>query len=76
VQTPDGKSDFHALEKALKASTSSARLVYFVFDLLYIDGFESPPRALDRPKARAGVGSFRSARPRSAQRASCGRPSP
>ena len=33
VQSPDGRSDFHALEKPMKTSTPSPRLVYFVFDL-------------------------------------------
>jgi bifunctional non-homologous end joining protein LigD len=40
VQTATGRSDFHALEKALKAAEGSERLVYYVFDLLYLDGLD------------------------------------
>jgi bifunctional non-homologous end joining protein LigD len=40
VQTAAGRSDFHALEKALKAAEGSDRLVYYVFDLLYLDGLD------------------------------------
>jgi bifunctional non-homologous end joining protein LigD len=40
VQTPEGRSDFHALEKELKAQGGSRRLVYYVFDLLYLDAFD------------------------------------
>src|SRR5689334_6154982 len=40
VQTPEGHSDFHALEKELKAKTPSKRLVYYAFDLLYLDAFD------------------------------------
>jgi bifunctional non-homologous end joining protein LigD len=34
VQTPEGRSDFHALEKELKRQGGSNRLVYYVFDIL------------------------------------------
>ena len=40
VQTAEGLSDFHALEKELKRKGGSNRLVYFVFDILYLDGFD------------------------------------
>jgi len=40
VETPEGRSDFHALEKELKAKRPSRRLVYYVFDLLYLDAFD------------------------------------
>jgi bifunctional non-homologous end joining protein LigD len=40
VQTEEGRSDFHALEKALKSPRGSDRLVYYVFDLLYLDGLD------------------------------------
>ena len=40
VQTPEGRSDFHALEKELKAKGGSSRLVFYVFDLLYLDAFD------------------------------------
>ena len=40
VQTPEGRSDFHALEKELKVKGGSWRLVNYVFDLLYLDAFD------------------------------------
>jgi bifunctional non-homologous end joining protein LigD len=40
VQSADGRSDFHALEKALKARHGPDRLVYYAFDLLYLDGLD------------------------------------
>jgi bifunctional non-homologous end joining protein LigD len=39
VPTPEGHSDFHALERDLGASRS-ARLVFYAFDLLYLDGLD------------------------------------
>jgi bifunctional non-homologous end joining protein LigD len=38
VLTPDGKSDFQSLQNALKGVSPKARLLYFVFDLLYLNG--------------------------------------
>ncbi len=46
VQTPDGHSDFHALEKALKAPNEEANLLYYVFDILYLDGWDLRGAAL------------------------------
>jgi bifunctional non-homologous end joining protein LigD len=40
VETPDGRSDFHALEKELKATGGSRRLVFYVFDILYFGGYD------------------------------------
>jgi bifunctional non-homologous end joining protein LigD len=39
VETPEGRSDFHALEKELKAKGGSQRLVFYVFDVLYYGGY-------------------------------------
>jgi bifunctional non-homologous end joining protein LigD len=46
VQSAAGRSDFHALEKALKARRGSDQLVYYVFDLLYLDGLDLRASAL------------------------------
>ena len=46
VQTAEGRSDFHALEKALKAQNGSENLTYLVFDILYLDGFDLRPSSL------------------------------
>jgi bifunctional non-homologous end joining protein LigD len=46
VQTAAGRPDFHALEKALKTPHGSDRLVYYVFDLLYLDGLDLRHAAL------------------------------
>src|ERR1700683_4707375 len=40
VEMPKGLSDFHALEKELKRKGGSERLVYYVFDILYLDAFD------------------------------------
>jgi bifunctional non-homologous end joining protein LigD len=40
VETPEGRSDFHALEKELSARGGSARLVFYGFDLLYFGGYD------------------------------------
>lgn len=37
---PDGKPDFHALQRAIGGKRGAPRLVYQVFDLLYLDGRE------------------------------------
>jgi bifunctional non-homologous end joining protein LigD len=39
VPTPEGRSDFHALERDL-GSGRSDRFVYYAFDLLYLDGLD------------------------------------
>jgi bifunctional non-homologous end joining protein LigD len=46
VQTPDGRSDFHALERELKVRGGSDRLIYYAFDLIYMDGFDLRDAAL------------------------------
>ena len=40
VETSEGRSDFHALEKELKAKGGSQRLVFYVFDVLYFGGYD------------------------------------
>jgi hypothetical protein len=42
VQTPEGRSDFHALEKELRVKGGAHRIVYYVFDVLYFGGFDLP----------------------------------
>jgi bifunctional non-homologous end joining protein LigD len=39
VQTPEGRSDFHALEKALKRG-GSPDLIYFAFDILFLESLD------------------------------------
>jgi bifunctional non-homologous end joining protein LigD len=39
VPTPEGHSDFYALERDLAAARSD-RFAYYAFDLLYLDGFD------------------------------------
>jgi bifunctional non-homologous end joining protein LigD len=46
VQSPDGRPDFHALEKELRVQGGSERLTYFLFDALYVDGFDLRDAAL------------------------------
>ncbi len=56
VETPDGRSDFHALEKEVKVVGGSGRLVYYVFDLLYYEAFDLRGAALlDRKRILAEV---------------------
>ena len=45
VPTARGQSDFHALERDLGAGRTD-RFVYYVFDLLYLDGFDLRDAAL------------------------------
>jgi bifunctional non-homologous end joining protein LigD len=45
VETPEGRSDFHALEKELKAKGGSQRLVFYVVDVLYFGGYDLAGRA-------------------------------
>jgi bifunctional non-homologous end joining protein LigD len=45
ILTPEGHSDFHALEKALKRGGAD-RMVYYVFDILYLDGLDLRGAAL------------------------------
>jgi bifunctional non-homologous end joining protein LigD len=40
VEMPEGRSDFHALEKELKVKGGSQRLVFYAFDLLYFGGYD------------------------------------
>lgn len=48
---PDGRSSFQALQQALNEGRE-ARLVYFAFDLLYLDGYDLTAAALeDRKRA-------------------------
>jgi bifunctional non-homologous end joining protein LigD len=55
VPTPEGRSDFGALERDLGAGRSD-RLVYFVFDLLYLDGLDLRKCALvDRKRVLAAL---------------------
>lgn len=56
VQTPEGRSDFHGLEKELKVRGGSDRLVYYVFDILYLDAFDLRGAALlDRKRVLSEV---------------------
>jgi len=45
VPTPEGRSDFHALEQDLGAGRSD-RFVFYAFDLLYLDGLDLRNAAL------------------------------
>ncbi len=40
VETPEGRSDFHALEQEMKATGGSQRLVFYAFDVLYFGGYD------------------------------------
>lgn len=56
VQMPEGRSDFHALEKELKRKGGSDRLIYYVFDILYYEAFDLRGAAfLDRKRVLAEV---------------------
>jgi bifunctional non-homologous end joining protein LigD len=59
ILLPDGRTSFQALQNAA-AGESRRRLVYFVFDLLYLDGENLAPLPLEERKARlasiAGLG--------------------
>lgn len=50
VMRPDGTTDFQALQNALKEG-SQAKLVYFIFDLLYADGVDLRGASLADRKA-------------------------
>jgi bifunctional non-homologous end joining protein LigD len=53
VPTPEGRSDFHALERDLGGGRSD-RFVYYAFDLLYLDGLDLRDASLlDRKKVLA-----------------------
>jgi bifunctional non-homologous end joining protein LigD len=53
VPTPEGRSDFHALERELGSGRSDS-FVYYAFDLLYLDGFDLRGASLiDRKKVLA-----------------------
>ncbi|HJU03893.1 MAG TPA: DNA ligase D [Nitrospiraceae bacterium] len=43
---PDGRSSFHLLQQALSEGDTD-RLVYYVFDLLYLDGYDVSPAPLE-----------------------------
>ena len=49
---PDGRTSFQALQNALTATASRASLVYFVFDLLRLDGRSLEALPLEERKAR------------------------
>jgi bifunctional non-homologous end joining protein LigD len=49
VLLPDGRTSFQALQNALTGR--DRRLVYFVFDLLHLDGEDLAPRPLEERKA-------------------------
>jgi bifunctional non-homologous end joining protein LigD len=51
AQLPSGVSNFQALQNAGKLG-SDAKLVYFVFDLLYLDGYDYRRLPLEQRKAR------------------------
>ena len=47
----NGASDFQALQTAL-SEQSTSQLVYYAFDLLYLDGFDLQPLPLEERKSR------------------------
>ena len=49
---PDGRTSFAALQKAAAGTTSHASLVYFVFDLIRLDGERLDRLPLEERKAR------------------------
>jgi bifunctional non-homologous end joining protein LigD len=49
---PDGRTSFAALQKAAAGATSHASLVYFVFDLIRLDGERLDRLPLEERKAR------------------------
>jgi bifunctional non-homologous end joining protein LigD len=49
---PDGRSSFQALQNAFSGTASRAALVYYVFDLLRLDGESLEHLPLERRKAR------------------------
>ena len=53
VATPEGLSDFNALQTEL-ANDRSERLTFYVFDLLYVDGFDLRRAPLVERKAALG----------------------
>jgi bifunctional non-homologous end joining protein LigD len=71
VLLPDGKTSFQALQESLgNGGVPGAAMVYFVFDLLYLDGYDLRPaplaerkealrRLLDAAGATAGEGPLR-----------------
>jgi bifunctional non-homologous end joining protein LigD len=52
VQLPDGRTSFQALQNASSGKTSSGPLVYFVFDLLRLDGHRLEHLPLEARKTR------------------------
>jgi bifunctional non-homologous end joining protein LigD len=51
VRLPDGRTSFQALQNALGAAAPPG-LIYFVFDLLHLDGDDLMPMPLEARKAR------------------------
>jgi bifunctional non-homologous end joining protein LigD len=52
VVLPDGRTSFQALQNALAAVPRSGKLVYFVFDLVHLDGTDIGRLPLEQRKAR------------------------
>ena len=53
---PSGVSSFQALQNAMRSAESQPQLVYYVFDLLYLDGYDLRGAALqDRKKLLADL---------------------
>lgn len=50
VQGKNGGTDFYELERELGKEDGAARLVFYVFDLLYLDGFDLRDAALEQRK--------------------------
>ena len=50
VQRANGTSDFQALQNYFKGAHSAAKLVYFLFDLLYLEGYDLTAVPLVRRK--------------------------
>ena len=52
VVLPDGRTSFQALQHAFAANPAGGQLVYFLFDLLHLDGEDVSRLALEERKAR------------------------
>jgi len=52
VVLPDGRTSFQALQNALSGTPSGARIEYFVFDLLHLDGLDVSRLPLEERKLR------------------------
>jgi bifunctional non-homologous end joining protein LigD len=51
IVLPDGRTSFQALQNAMSSAGARAALVYFVFDLLWLDGRSLEARPLAERKA-------------------------